>query len=89
MFEGSMKFLADHGIDIQNCCGQSYDNASPMSGRCNGLRAENQHVVWVAYAGQSLNLVEQTGAECYQAAVGFFDFFEAICVFFYNFDPLS
>ena len=40
MFEGSMKFLADHGIDIQNCCGQSYDNASPMSERYNGLQAK-------------------------------------------------
>ena len=27
MLEGFMKFLADHGIGIHNCRGQSYDNA--------------------------------------------------------------
>ena len=63
MFEGLMKFLADHNIDIQNFRGQSYDNASAMSGRYNGLQAnvaaENHHVVWTPCARHSLNLVEQ------------------------------
>ena len=49
MFEGLMKFLADHDIDIHNCRGQSYDNASAMSGRYNGLQAKvaavNYHAV--------------------------------------------
>ncbi|XP_042222750.1 uncharacterized protein LOC121867057 [Homarus americanus] len=35
MFEGLMKFLADNDIDIQNGRGQSYDNATSMSGRYN------------------------------------------------------
>ena len=86
MFEGLMKFLADHDIDIQNCRGQSYDNASAMSGRYNGLQAkvaaENHHAVWIPCAGHSLNLVGQAAAECCQAAVAFFDFLEAIYVFF-------
>ena len=86
MFEGLMKFLADHDIDIHNCRGQSYDNASAMSGRYNGLQAKvaavNYHAVWISCAGHSLNLVGQASAECCQAAVAFFDFLEAIYVFF-------
>ena len=86
MFEGLMKFLADNDIDIQNCRGQSYDNASAMSGRYNGLQAkvaaENHHAVWIPCAGHSLNLVGQAAAECCQAAVAFFDFLEAIYVYF-------
>ena len=49
MFEGLMKFLAYHDIDIQNCRWQSYDNALAMSGRYHGLQAkvtaENHHAV--------------------------------------------
>ena len=52
LFEGLVRFLANHGIDIQNCCGQSYDNVSVMSGRYNDLQAK----VAVG-AGNSLNLV--------------------------------
>ena len=33
MFDGLVKFLADHSIEIQNCGRKSYDNASAMSGR--------------------------------------------------------
>jgi len=62
------------------------DNASARSGRYNGLQAkvaaENHHAVWIHYAGHSLNLVGQAAAECCQAAVAFFDFLEAIYVFF-------
>ena len=86
MFEGLMKFLADHDIHIHNCCGQSYDNASAMSGRYNVLQAKvavvNYHAVWIPCAGHSLNLVGQASAECCQAAVAFFDFLEAIHVRF-------
>ena len=40
MYDGLTKSLTLHGIDIQNCRGQSYDNASAMSGRYNGLQAK-------------------------------------------------
>ena len=73
MFEGLMEFLTNNGIDIQNCRGQSYDNATPMSGRYNGLQAkvaaENPHAVWIPCAGHSLNLVGKAAAECCQAAI--------------------
>ena len=34
-----LAFLNENGIDIGNFRGQSYDNASNMSGRCNGFQA--------------------------------------------------
>ena len=40
MYDGLTKFLTLHGIDMQNCRGQTYDNASAMSGRYNGLQAK-------------------------------------------------
>ena len=75
IFEGLMKFLEDHGIDIPNCRSQSYDDASAMNGRYNGLQAkvaaENHLAVWIPCAGHSLNLAGQTTAECCQASVAF------------------
>ena len=56
MFDGLMQFLDTHGIDIQHCRGQSYDNASAMSGRYNGLQAKvaakNNLAAWIPCAGQ-------------------------------------
>ena len=40
MFEGLMKFLSEHGIDIQNCPGQSHDNVPAMNAKYNGLQAK-------------------------------------------------
>ena len=64
----------------------SYDNASAMSGRYNGLQAkvaaENNLAAWIPCAGHSLNLVGKAAAECCPAAVAFFHFLEAIYVFF-------
>jgi hypothetical protein len=37
--ESLLKFLEKHGIDIANCRGQSYNNASNMSGKYNGMQA--------------------------------------------------
>ena len=86
MYDGLTKVLTLHGIDIQNCRGQSYDNASAMSGRYNGLQAkvaaENNLAAWIPCAGHSLNLVGKAAAECCPAAVAFFHFLEAIYVFF-------
>ena len=35
-----MEFLKIHDLDLGNCRGQSYDNASAMSGKYNGLQAK-------------------------------------------------
>ena len=56
-----LKFLDAVGIDIANCRGQSYDNASNMSGKYNGMQAiirqKNPLAVCVPCAAHSLNLV--------------------------------
>ena len=86
MFDGLMNFLQKHDIDIKNCRGQSYDNASAMSGKYNGLQskvvAENDLASWIPCAAHSLNLVAKAAAECCTAAIDFFDFLEKIYVFF-------
>ena len=40
MFRTLMEFLKIHDLDLGNCRGQSYDNASAMSGKYNGLQAK-------------------------------------------------
>jgi hypothetical protein len=51
MFDSLMNFLNENEISIVNCRGQSYDNASSMSGKFNGLQAlvakENNLAIWV------------------------------------------
>ena len=39
MFNALMEFLKIHDLDLGNCRGQSYDNASAMSGKYSGLQA--------------------------------------------------
>jgi len=86
MFSALNEFLQSHGIDINDCRGQSYDNASSMSGKYNGLQAlvlqKNPHALWVPCAGHSLNLVGKTAAESCTSAVSFFDFLQQLYVFF-------
>lgn len=86
MFRGLSNFLKENELDIKNCRGQSYDNASSMSGKYNGLQAlvkeENNLAVWIPCAGHSLNLVLQAAAGCCLKAVSFFDFLEELFVFF-------
>ena len=86
MFDGLMQFIDTHGIDIQHCQGHSYDNASAMSGRYNGLQAKVAAKInlaaWIPCAGHSLNLVGKAAAECCTATVSFFDILECVYVFF-------
>lgn len=86
IFDGLMEFLNAHGIDIKNCRGQSYDNASVMSGKYNGVQAKvnaiNSSALWIPCAAHSLNLVAKAAAECCFFAINFFDFLEELYVFF-------
>lgn len=56
-----IKVGRDLGLDLSNCRGQSYDNASNMSGKYNGLQAhlkkENPLIHYTPSAAHSLNLV--------------------------------
>lgn len=86
MFKSLTEFLKENEIPIEDCRGQSYDNASSMSGKYRGLQAlvlaENSLAVWVPCAAHSLNLVAQSAAECFTSAVSFFDFLEELYNFF-------
>lgn len=86
MFNGLCTFLKENDLDIKNCRGQSYGNASAMSGKYNRLQAlvleENSLAVWIPCAGHSLNLVLQAAAGCCLNPVNFFEFLEEIFVYF-------
>ena len=81
-----LNFLAAHDINIADCRGQSYDNASNMSGKYNGMQAiireQNELAVYVPCAAHSLNLVGQFAASCCQLVQGFFDFLHRLFSFF-------
>ena len=66
------------GMDIANCRGQSYDNASNMSGRYNGVQAivkrECKYAVFVPCINHSLNLVGDQAAESCADYTSLFDF---------------
>uniref|UniRef100_A0A8D8TQM6 Zinc finger MYM-type protein 1 n=1 Tax=Cacopsylla melanoneura TaxID=428564 RepID=A0A8D8TQM6_9HEMI len=87
MFYSLMNFLKEMDLDIKDCRGQSYDNASNMSGKYNGLQAKikeiSPHAEYVPCFAHSLNLVGQSAVECCKEAVNFFCFIENVylCIF--------
>jgi len=72
-------------IEFNDCRGQSYDNASNMSGRYKGLQARlkaiNPHAIYVPCAAHSLNLVVSNAAESCLEAVNFFGVVQKIYTF--------
>lgn len=86
MAEALLQFLQEHGIDIQDCRGQSYDTAPNMSGKYNGMQAHilevNSNASYNPCCTHSLNLVGKTAASACSDAVFFFDFVEELFVFF-------
>ena len=81
-----LAFLNENGIDIGKCQGQSYDNASNMSTRYNGLQARikqlNEFAEYVPCFAHLLNLVRKCAAECCKEASIFFAFVKNIYTFF-------
>ena len=84
--ESLLKFLKTHDIDVADCRGQSYDNASNMSGKYNGMQAiirqQCNLAEYVPCAAHSLNLVGQSAVGCCQLVVGFFNFVQRLYSFF-------
>jgi len=80
-----IEFLEKHDIDINNCRGQSYDNASNMAGQYSGLQARIkelcEHAIFVPCAAHSLNLILVHAAQCNTEATIFFQFIQNV----YNF----
>lgn len=88
MFDGLMKVLTENEISINDCRSQSYDNASPMSGKFNGLQAlikdENELAIWVPCLGHSLNLVGDKASNASISLTSYFMLLQAIIVFFFS-----
>lgn len=84
-----LKSLEKNGLDIMNCRGQSYDNASNMSGIYSGLQTRiktiNPLVDYVPCAAHSLNLVGTCAVESVTEAVDFFSTLQEL----YNFFTIS
>ena len=84
--ESLLQYLNSHDIDIENCQGQSYDNASNMSGRYNSLQAKLKnrcpYAKFIPCFGHSLNLVGNCCADSCQQAILFFNFASGLYIFF-------
>lgn len=80
-----MTFLDEVGIDIHNCRGQSYDNASNMSGKYQGVQALvkqlNSRADYIPCFGHSLNLAGVEAASCIPEATAFFDVIQKMYTF--------
>ncbi|KAL4085416.1 hypothetical protein QTP88_027275 [Uroleucon formosanum] len=86
MIDALIKTFDKHDIDINNCRGQSYDNASNMSGVYNGLQAKIKQLNSLAYyvpcSAHSLNLVGECAAVCCKEGSNFFLFLQKLYTFF-------
>lgn len=86
MEECLMEMLIKFGIDLQDCRGQSYDNASNMAGMYSGLQAriksKNNLAIYVPCGAHSLNLIGACAAESCLEATKLFFFVQSIYNFF-------
>ncbi|XP_029766515.1 zinc finger MYM-type protein 1-like [Terrapene carolina triunguis] len=75
-----------YGLNIANCHGQLYNNATNTSGVYSGLQARikniNPYAVYVPFSAHSLNLVGVCAAESCQEACSFFSTVQHLYSFF-------
>ncbi|XP_065667844.1 zinc finger MYM-type protein 1-like [Hydra vulgaris] len=81
-----LDLLERNDIDITNCWGQAYDNASNMSGKYSGLQARlkerSELAFYIPCAGHSLNLVGQCSvSECINS-INYFGVLQSLYSFF-------
>ncbi|XP_065677347.1 uncharacterized protein LOC136092740 [Hydra vulgaris] len=81
-----LDLLEKYDIDISNCRGQAYDNASNMCGKYSGLQTRlkerSELVFYIPCAGHSLNLVGQCSvSECINS-INYFDVLQSLYSFF-------
>jgi len=81
-----LRFFSENSIDISKCRGQTYDNASNMSGQYKGMQAKIKEVCpraeFVPCAAHSLNLVGQSAVNFCVDAVSFFGIVQGVFNFF-------
>ena len=86
LFKTIIEALKDFKLDLKDCRGQSYDNASNMSGKYSGVQArvleENDKAIYIPCMAHSLNLSGASAAESCVNAVTFVGFVEKLYVFF-------
>lgn len=80
-----LSFLESKNISISDCRGQSYDNASNMSGKYKGtqayIRTKCEFADFVPCMAHSLNLVGVCAAECCRDAVNLFGIIQRLYVY--------
>ena len=84
--ESVISMVRNLGLDLANCRGQSYDNASNMSGKYNGLQAQlkkvNPLIHYTPCAAHSLNLVGiNTMEDCCADVISFFELLQSLYTF--------
>ena len=83
-----LRYLEQNGINIQNCRGQSYDDASNMSGMYIGMQAQlkrvNPLIDWVQCAPHSPNLVFKSAVDACVDAVSIFGVVQKLFSFCIN-----
>ena len=83
--ESLLGFLTRHDVNIADCRSQSYDNASNISGKYNGMQAVIHQkfplAEYVPCASHSLNLVSQSPVRCCLESVRFFGFVQSLYSF--------
>ena len=76
MAELILNFFEELEIDFSKCRGQSYDNASNMAAKYNGIQQKilekNKFAKFIPCAGHSLNLVGRAAVDSCLDAVNFF-----------------
>ena len=81
-----LDFLRTNKIDISDCRGQSYGNASNMSGTYNGVQAHilsvNPLATYIPCFAHALNLVGANAVDCCPLTVRFFDVVQRVYTFF-------
>lgn len=86
LFDTLMKFHEESQINIDNCRGQSYDNAPNMAGIYSGLQSlilqKNEAATFVPCGAHSLNLVGKNSVSGNTDATNFFDMVEKLYGFF-------
>ncbi|XP_022168749.1 uncharacterized protein LOC111032655, partial [Myzus persicae] len=89
MEQALLKKFCELNIDLKFCRGQSYDNASNMSGVYNGLQTRIKNYSSTAFfvpcSAHSLNLIGSNAADTTQEGTTFF----FICQAIYNFFSVS
>ncbi|XP_035228503.1 zinc finger MYM-type protein 1-like [Stegodyphus dumicola] len=83
-----LETFKNHDLDVANCRGQSYDNASNMSGVYSGpqvrIKQVNSLMDFVPCSTHSLKLVGSCAAESCQGTVSFFGILQSLYNFFFR-----